>query len=93
MEPVMSKSGPERQNESGRMPLAICHNGRVLHVIDPNGPYANEALDGDMRSPLAQHMSLVVAVHGLRFEDVELLAICHRHPQSFAADCLDCEPL
>ncbi len=83
----MTKTGPERQDESGNSPLALCHNGRVLAIAVPAADYP--MLDDPAIRAQAERLA---AQHGLRWDDLELLAICHLHPQSSAVDCLDCEP-
>ncbi len=81
----------KRQDASGHMPLAVCHNGRVLgnvpkHLENQYGTDSRPAPD------LWDFITRAAALHGVNPDDTELLQACHLHPKSSAVDCLDCEP-
>lgn len=82
----MSSESIRRQNASGYMPLAVCHNGRVIDLV-PVG--------ADHQSPegIAALRGAAAAEIGVAPELLEILIVCHLHPTSSAVDCLDCEPV
>jgi hypothetical protein len=66
-------------------PLAVCHNGRVIHLV-PNGV---DTSDDAARATLFAAAAAEIGVN----DGLEILAACPLHPTSSAVDCLDCEPL
>lgn len=87
----MPTDSARRQDASAHMPLAVCHNGRVLAIV-PN--HLENAYGPDCRpnSVLWEFVTRAAAQHWLSPDDTEILATCHLHPCSSAVDCLDCEP-
>ena len=81
----MSSESIRRQDASGHMPLAVCHNGRVIDLL----PMDTDTRDQRTREGLFAAAS---AETGIAVTDLEILAVCHLHPTSSAVDCLDCEP-
>jgi hypothetical protein len=81
---VVTSDSIRRQDASAHMPLAICHNGRVIDLI----PEGVDASDQRTRDGL-----FAAAFAETGFEVLEILAVCHLHPTSSAVDCLDCEPV
>jgi len=80
-----------RQDASAHMPLAVCHNGRVLATV-PSGMDGQYGEDGRPNAVLWSFVTSVAARHWLSPDDTEILVVCHLHPNSSAVDCLDCEP-
>lgn len=75
-----------RQDASGHMPLAVCQNGRVIDLVPAGADYLSEEGIAALRGATAAKIGVVP-------ELLEILVVCHLHPQSSAVDCLDCEPL
>ena len=68
------------------MPLAVCHNGRVIDPI----PLDTDSSHQPHREALFAAAS---AETGIPVMELEILVVCHLHPTSSAVDCLDCEPI
>lgn len=75
-----------RQDDSAHMPLAVCHNGRVIDVV----PAGTDTTDPATRAGL---FAAAAAEIGVSVMHLEILTVCHLHPTSSTVDCLDCEPL
>ena len=84
----MSSESIRRQDASGLAgaPVAVCQNGVVIDVV----PRGVDSSDQPTRERL---FAAVAAKLGVSPMELEILLICHLHPQSSAVDCLECEPL
>ena len=71
----------EHQDASRDMPLGVFLDNELLGTVPDDGPYGYAAA-----ARLAAERG--VARHGL-----EVLRLCHRHPEVSAVDCTDCVPL
>jgi hypothetical protein len=69
-----------RQDASGRMPLAVCLDGRVLARVRPG-------------SDAAACLGEVAAERGIDPGHLEILQVCVKHPETSAVDCVICEPV
>lgn len=81
-----------RLDQSSHMPRAVCRNGRVLAVVPAHLTHAYGP-DAAPTPTLAAFIAEVARLNWASVEDVEILMVCHVHPQSSAVDCIDCEPL
>jgi hypothetical protein len=82
---LMSSESIHRQDASGHMPLGVCHNGRVIDLVPACADYLSEKGIAALRGATAAEI-------GVSPELLEILVVCHLHPQSSAVDCIDCEP-
>ena len=73
------------QDASAHMPVAVCHNGRVIDLV-PRG------VDDSHQPNRESLFAAASAKTGIPVMDLEILLVCHLHRQSSAVDCLDCEP-
>lgn len=82
----MSSESIRRQDASSHMPVAVCHQGRVIDLV----PADVDDSDQPTREALFAAAS---AETGIPVMELEILLVCHLHPTSSAVDCLDCEPI
>jgi hypothetical protein len=82
----MSNESLRRQDDSGHMPLAVCLDGRVIDLVPAGADYPSAEGIAALRGASAAEI-------GVAPDRLEILVVCHLHPQSSAVDCLDCEPI